>query len=100
MLDLSNTGVTKLENLGPTLRALVLAGLELTLDPRTTSACVISETATGRQARTLRDWAEFELQQGRADEARDKLSKAWALFSQLDAAPELSRTAELLNSIP
>jgi class 3 adenylate cyclase/tetratricopeptide (TPR) repeat protein len=55
--------------------------------------------ADAEQARTLRDWAEFEIQQGRADEARKKLGQASRLFSQLDAAPELSRTAELLNSL-
>ncbi len=53
--------------------------------------------AEGEQARTLRDWAEHEFQQGRRDEARRRLEEARDIFLHLGATLEAANTGDLLR---
>jgi predicted ATPase/class 3 adenylate cyclase len=52
--------------------------------------------AEGEQARTLRAWAEFELQQGQTDEGRKRAKAARDIFLRLGTASEVERTDALL----
>jgi tetratricopeptide (TPR) repeat protein len=53
--------------------------------------------AEGEQARTLRCWAEFDLQQGRTDQGRKKTEEARSIFMRLGMASEVQRTEALLQ---
>jgi len=52
--------------------------------------------AEGEQARTLRAWAEFELQQGRTEEGRKRSEEARRIFLRLGMGSEVERTDALL----
>ena len=52
--------------------------------------------AAGEQARTLRAWAEFELQQGRTADGRKKSEQARGIFLHLGMRSEVERTDALL----
>lgn len=45
----------------------------------------------GEQARTLRDWAEYELGSGDAERGEALWQEAWQMFEELGAEPELER---------
>ncbi|HWX21750.1 MAG TPA: adenylate/guanylate cyclase domain-containing protein [Candidatus Binatia bacterium] len=53
--------------------------------------------AEGEQARTLRDWAEYEVLEGRGQEGRLKTEEALAIFQRLGALAEVQRTREWLQ---
>ena len=53
--------------------------------------------AAGEQARTLRAWAEYDIQSGHLEPARQKLQAARTTFLQLEATPEVTATETLLG---
>ncbi|MGA2247021.1 MAG: adenylate/guanylate cyclase domain-containing protein [Verrucomicrobiota bacterium] len=53
--------------------------------------------AAGEQARTLRDLAEYELQQGEVEPARQRLLEARNIFQELGAPLEVAATERLLR---
>lgn len=52
--------------------------------------------AEGEQARTLRAWAAFELQEGRTEEAREKSEESRRIFLRLGMRSDAERTDALL----
>ena len=54
--------------------------------------------AEGEQARTLRDWGIFELEQGRVAQGRKRLLEAREMFLQLGARFEVATTQALLQA--
>ena len=55
--------------------------------------------AEGEQARTLRAWAEVELQAGKTEESRKMAEEARGIFLRLGMAFEVEETDALLRSV-